>query len=276
MKRETSFERTLFPPHIIREALETLFTTQDMEKNSTHLLKLEVGKDSWTYDSIEQFLADYPRQTGYARADITCAKLQLVISFQLKRTRIEVQAPTHGPINATFSVFERAAEACKLPAPPEPPKSIKPPPPTKPPPVVFVGHGQSALWRDLKDHLAEKHGYRVEAYEVGARAGHTIRDILADMLGKSSFACLVLTAEDEMADGSMRARQNVIHETGLFQGRLGFSRAIVLLEDGAEEFSNILGVQQIRFGKGNIKETFGEVLATLRREFGPEAKRTAQ
>jgi len=124
------------------------------------------------------------------------------------------------------------------------------------------------VWRDLKDHLAEKHGYQVEAYEVGARAGHTIRDILANMLQKSSFACLVLTAEDEMADGKMRARQNVIHETGLFQGRLGFKRAIVLLEDGAEEFSNISGIHQIRFGKGNIKETFGEVLATLRREFG--------
>ena len=31
----------------------------------------------------------------------------------------------------------------------------------------------------------------------------------------------------------------------------------------------IHGIQQIRFAKRNIKETFGEVLATLRREFGP-------
>jgi predicted nucleotide-binding protein len=262
MKRETSFNRTLFPPHIIREALETLFANKAIEKDSLHYLQIEVGKDTWTYDSIEQFLADYPRQTGFVRADISHEKQQMVIHFQNSITRIEIKASTHGPINATFSVFERAADDCKLPAPPEPPKPIKPPP------VVFVGHGRSALWRDLKDHLAEKHGYRVEAYEVGARAGHTIRDILADMLGKSSFACLVLTAEDEMADGTMRARQNVIHETGLFQGRLGFSRAIVLLEEGAEEFSNIHGIQQIRFAKGNIKETFGEVLATLRREFG--------
>jgi hypothetical protein len=262
MTRETSFGRTLFPPHIIREALETLFTKQDIAKDCRHLLILQVGKDKWTYDSIEQFLADYPRQTGYAVANISDDKQKMVITFHLKDTKIEVQAPTHGPINTTFSVFERAADSCRLPPPPEPPKPIKPPP------IVFIGHGRSALWRDLKDHLAEKHGYRVEAYEVGARAGHTIRDILADMLGKSSFACLVLTAEDEMADGTMRARQNVIHETGLFQGRLGFNRAIILLEEGAEEFSNIHGIQQIRFAKGNIKETFGEVLATLRREFG--------
>ncbi len=71
-----------------------------------------------------------------------------------------------------------------------------------------------------------------------------------------------------MAEGEMRARQNVIHEAGLFQGRLGFSRAIVLVEEGTETFSNIQGIEQIRFARSNIKETFGEVVATLRREFG--------
>lgn len=120
----------------------------------------------------------------------------------------------------------------------------------------------------MKDHLHEKHGYDVEAYEVGARAGHTIRDILDDMLTKSSIAILVMTGEDKAEDGQLRARQNVIHELGLFQGRIGFSRAVILLEEGTEEFSNIHGINQIRFSKNNIKETFGEVLATLRREFG--------
>ena len=87
----------------------------------------------------------------------------------------------------------------------------------------------------------------------------------------SRRAPLVLSAEDQMADGTFHARQNVIHETGLFQGRLGFSRAIVVREEGAEEFSNLSGIQEIRFGKGRIRETFGDVLAVLRREFGPNA-----
>ena len=87
------------------------------------------------------------------------------------------------------------------------------------------------------------------------------------MTTKSSFALLVMTGEDEAEDGTLRARQNVIHEVGLFQGCLGFSRAIVLLEDGTEEFSNLFGIQQIRFSRENIKETFGDVLATIKREF---------
>ena len=56
-----------------------------------------------------------------------------------------------------------------------------------------------------------------------------------------------MTAEDEQPDGTLRARENVIHEAGLFQGRLGFEKAIILLEEGCEEFSNIEGLGQIRF-----------------------------
>ncbi len=120
----------------------------------------------------------------------------------------------------------------------------------------------------MKEDLQDKHGYKVEAYEAGARAGHAIRDILGEMLETSSFAVLVLTGEDDTAAGDLRARQNVIHEAGLFQGRLGFARAVLLVEDGVELFSNINGIQQIRFANGHIAETFGEVLATLLREFG--------
>jgi predicted nucleotide-binding protein len=123
------------------------------------------------------------------------------------------------------------------------------------------------LWRELKDHLQDKHGISVQAYETGARAGHTIRDILEDLARDSTFAILVFTAEDEQPDGTFRARQNVVHEAGLFQGKLGFSRAIILLEDGVQQFSNIAGIQYIPFSRGNIREAYGDVVATINREF---------
>jgi len=37
--------------------------------------------------------------------------------------------------------------------------------------------------------------------------------------------------EDQHADGELNARENVIHELGLSQGNLGFTKAIALLED---------------------------------------------
>lgn len=86
------------------------------------------------------------------------------------------------------------------------------------------------------------------------------------MLDEAAIAFLIMTAEDEQADEKLHARLNVIHEVGLFQGRLGFNRAIVLLEDGCEEFSNIEGLGQIRFPKGNISAAFEEIRQVLERE----------
>jgi predicted nucleotide-binding protein len=86
------------------------------------------------------------------------------------------------------------------------------------------------------------------------------------MLEKADFAFLVFTSEDEHSDGSRHARQNVIHEAGLFQGRLGFRKAIILLEDGCQEFSNVSGLLQIRFPKANILAKSEEIRGVLERE----------
>jgi predicted nucleotide-binding protein len=63
-------------------------------------------------------------------------------------------------------------------------------------------------------------------------AGLTNIGRLSQMLDEAAIAFLSMTSEDEQADGKLHARMNVIHEVGLFQGRLGFHRAILLLEEG--------------------------------------------
>ena len=85
-------------------------------------------------------------------------------------------------------------------------------------------------------------------------------------LDEAAISFLVMTAEDEQAGGKFHARMNVVHEAGLFQGRLGFERAIILVEEGFEEFSNIQGLGQIRFPKGNIKAVFDQVRQVIERE----------
>jgi predicted nucleotide-binding protein len=136
-------------------------------------------------------------------------------------------------------------------------------------PTIFVGHGQDPQWEALELFLRRQRHYDVESFESGPRAGYPTTSVLENMLDKASMALLVHTAEDETADGSLRARENVVHEAGLFQGRLGFTKAIVLLEDGCNEYSNIQGLTQIRFPKGNIRQVFLEVLQTIQREFPP-------
>jgi predicted nucleotide-binding protein len=86
------------------------------------------------------------------------------------------------------------------------------------------------------------------------------------MLARVNFAFLVLTGEDEQGDGRVNARLNVVHEAGLFQGKLGFRKAIVLLEEGCEEFSNIHGLGHISFPKMKISASFEEIRQVLERE----------
>jgi predicted nucleotide-binding protein len=260
MRNHRNYRDTFFPVAVLSAALAQLEKIGSPKDEHWSLSTLK-GNSQWDYDNVDEFYAGYrlrPYTAHFARQ--LAWDLELAVHVLGNDTQVEVAAPDRAKIESVFTVFENAREASRLPKPtPEPP----------PKPVIFIGHGRSPLWRSLKDHLHEQHGHRIEAYETGARAGHTIRDILSELVKVSSFALLVLTAEDEQADGTMHARENVIHEAGLFQGRLGYERAIVLLEEGTNEFSNIAGVQQIRFSKGNIRETFGDVLATIRREFPP-------
>jgi predicted nucleotide-binding protein len=131
---------------------------------------------------------------------------------------------------------------------------------------VFIGHGRSTAWRELKDFIQDRLQLPWDEFNRVPVAGVTNIARLSEMLDAAAIALLVMTAEDEMADGGLQARMNVVHEAGLFQGRLGFTKAIVLLEEGCAEFSNIQGLGQIRFPKGNIAAAFEEIRRVLERE----------
>jgi predicted nucleotide-binding protein len=131
---------------------------------------------------------------------------------------------------------------------------------------VFFGHGGAAVWKEFRDYVRDRLQLDWDEFKREATAGYTTKERLEQMLDDAAFAFLVMTAEDERADGTKVARANVIHEVGLFQGRLGFKRAIVLLENGCEEFSNIHGVTQIHFDRTNTAAKFDEIRQTLERE----------
>jgi len=134
------------------------------------------------------------------------------------------------------------------------------------PGAVFVGHGHSSIWKDLRDLLVNRLGLKYEEFNREPSAGKSTKERLQEMLSASGFALIVMTGEDKAKDGKWRARENVIHEAGLFQGKLGFEKAIILLEEGCEEFSNIHGLIQLRFPPGNIMAISEEVRRILERE----------
>ena len=266
LQLQKTFFRTRFSEEAIHETVaefDKRFLNPPEFNACTQNLSAQHGDEVWTFDRETDFFAALSDCTSayYCRYITSSSGNVASLKFKYYDEHTSVWVEAHQNHNegqqralilSVIKVLSRYEDACKR--------------PSRFDPIIFIGHGRSSVWREIRDHLADKHGYRVEAYETGARAGHTIRDVLQNMLESSSFALLVLTKEDETADGNFRARQNVVHETGLFQGKLGFARAIVLLEEGTEAFTNIAGIEQIRFTK--IQETFGEIVATLKREFG--------
>jgi predicted nucleotide-binding protein len=131
---------------------------------------------------------------------------------------------------------------------------------------VFIGHGgASTEYLKLGVWLTDR-GLDWDVFDRTPTAGMSTKERLLQMLDSAQIAFLLMTPEDEAADGKVNARANVIHEVGLFQGRLGWMKALVLLEDGCEEFSNIEGIGQIRYPKGNIKAAFDDIREVLVRE----------
>jgi predicted nucleotide-binding protein len=263
VQKTTEYDNVRFATDVLEEAAATFgeILPADDRPIDLNTLSVRIGAERWAFDSLDEFFAEHRKVHTSSEMILwgKAAQRKVSVSESQRSTVVSIKSPDRASVVKLSAIFERKASESLLPPPPDVPQ---------PSPRVFIGHGRSGQWRDLKDHLHELHGYEVEAYETGARAGHTIRDILQDMITRSSFAVLVMTAEDETADSDMRARQNVVHETGLMQGALGFSRAIVLLEAGTQDYSNLQGIHQIRYSAGNIKETYGEILATLRREFG--------
>lgn len=128
---------------------------------------------------------------------------------------------------------------------------------------IFISHGHNELLKfKLKDFVQNKLYREPLILSEMANNGLTIVEKLERASNYCNAAIILLTKDDETKDGGMRARQNVIHEIGFFQGKLGRKNVILLCEEGVEIFSNISGIVRISFSLNHFEETYED----LRRE----------
>ena len=281
MEKSYIHECTKFSPETIRAARDAILEVvpEDTRNEPSTVMSVSLRGATWRHDDIDEFFADYRDEAcskanfyfgigGYkSRCSISLSWASRLAGgdweIRSPDTQVTVVAPSRRELVKIATVLDDSPDVGAI------PKFEAPAQSWEKKVTIFIGHGRDPAWRVLSDALEKKHSFRTEAFEFGANAGHTVRSVLEKHLIDSALALLVMTAEDPDSEGLMHARENVIHEAGLFQGRLGFDRAIVLLEEGCQEFSNIHGLVQIRFAPGAIEAVVGDVLATLRREFDP-------
>lgn len=122
---------------------------------------------------------------------------------------------------------------------------------------VFIVHGHDETnWLLMRHLLTEPpyKGYGIEPIVIREQAGQSkpILQKFEDAAAESSYAICIFTPDDLVQvrkDGSRhdQARPNVIFETGWFVGRLGPSRVLLLVKQGAQLHSDFDGVSKIPF-----------------------------
>jgi len=175
MEKKKAYQNAFFKAAILKRAADELvkLSTPDDTKKSYNTMPIMIvtGKDGrWTFDDREEFLSEYKvessalfvrRLSGYQLPDY-----HFQLSFNSSRfygssTEIGVEAASRREIETVFNIFEESVADSKLPEPVE----------IAEPPVVFIGHGGSKLWRNLKDHLQDKHEYKSKLTKLGLGQG---------------------------------------------------------------------------------------------------------
>lgn len=136
---------------------------------------------------------------------------------------------------------------------------------TTAPEGVFVAHGRNPDWLAVKAFVEQRYGIPVYTFESQSWGSRPITEALQDYLHRCTFAICVLTAEDTTTDGTALARQNVIHEIGLFQGRHGFDRVLVLTEDGCDSLPDTADANTVAFPRHAIDKAFWHIDRALLR-----------
>ncbi len=132
---------------------------------------------------------------------------------------------------------------------------------------VFISHGSSNDWRAVQDHIEKDLNLPTLELAQEANRGRTVLQKLTEESDRCSYAVVVMTGDDQIPGDAPRARQNVMHEIGFFQGKYGLPRVCLLHEEGTDIPSNIDGLVYLSFPKGLISASFSALSRELNTAF---------
>ncbi|MCW2900189.1 MAG: ribokinase [Streptosporangiaceae bacterium] len=133
------------------------------------------------------------------------------------------------------------------------------------PTSVLIAHGGDSRWVEVRDFVEQDCGVRTQGLATADLQGPAVAADMRQYLGKSGFAvCILAFSGDESVSG--RADQRLVYLAGLFQGKYGFGRVAILVEEGYPVFSNISGLIRLDFPSGQIDATFLQLERMLYRE----------
>jgi hypothetical protein len=132
---------------------------------------------------------------------------------------------------------------------------------------VFISHGSSNDWREVQDYIEKDLQIMTLELAQEPNRGRTILQKLDEESNRCSYAVIVMTGDDNVGREKPRARENVMHEIGYFQGKYGLRGICLLYEEGTSIPSNIHGLVYIPFPQGLVRAAFGALARELKAVF---------
>ena len=245
------FSDARFEAAVVREAYDLFRTLVPNRGPRDHqIAAIDDHGTRWRLDESNQFFAAYHPEVASAELSVEYGQHAFRFRVRDRGVDVEVSMVNSDSIGLILSVFEDASEDATGRS------------------RIFLGHGRDGAWHELRTRLDANDGYTVLTYEGAARPGITAIELLYELRSKSDFAVLVHTCDRQFGDGHRIASENVIHETGFFQGALGRERTLVVREQGCPSFDNILGLHEVLFARGEIAAAFAEVENQIARALG--------
>jgi hypothetical protein len=130
---------------------------------------------------------------------------------------------------------------------------------------VFIAHGADPQWEEVRRFLGQECQVPVYALDPSV-PGAALDEAMRPQLARCGFAVCVLAAADTFPGDGGRAEQSLVHQAGILQGRYGFRRVAMLVEEGCATFSNVAGLIRLDFAAGHVESTFWQLERMLRRE----------
>jgi predicted nucleotide-binding protein len=108
--------------------------------------------------------------------------------------------------------------------------------------TVFIIHGHDGYLKTQVQLLLQRAGVNSIVLHEQPDMGRNIIEKLIEETDKANYAIALLSPDEELKDGSKRARQNVILEIGYFLGKLDKSRVKLVKKGDTEIPSDLSGI----------------------------------
>ncbi|GGR66469.1 hypothetical protein GCM10008959_30840 [Deinococcus seoulensis] len=233
-------------------AIDQLSSPEDMnfqvwQSRVAQFLQSTFGSQSWQYERFIGISWKFSPRSMVAGTDYGAIRSKTFLNGKLgAKTLLEEAIRDLQSVKIDSSVFFKQAPERR----------------------IFITHGRNPEWMEVQRYIEQTIKIPTVELSQAASLGRTIIEKLEQESKNCGYAVIVMSGDDNGEDGSVRVRENVMHELGWFQAKYGRGRVCLLHEDGVSIPSNVSGLVYIPYPKNRVRSAFADLRDEIEAIYG--------